>query len=100
MALLRMVALAAGFRGVTFFGREIGEDQKKQGLHHKPVELWFRIIIWCQPKMVSPGASRPRSPSYATALIDEIKVLILTVSTFILAIFHSRFMALFHCHDA
>ena len=38
---------------------------KKQGIHHKSVELWFHIIIWCYPKMVSPGAGRP-PPSYAT----------------------------------
>ena len=32
----------------------------KQGLHHKSVEFWFQfhIIIWCHPKMVSPGAGR------------------------------------------
>ena len=41
----------------------------------------------------------PQPPSYATALADKIKVLILTVSTFILAIFHSRVMALFHSQD-
>ena len=33
------------------------------------------------------------------ALTDEIKALILTISTFIIAIFHSGVMALFHCYD-
>ena len=46
---------------------------KKQGLHHKSVQLWFHIIIWCHskwcyPKVVSPGAGRPPPPpSDATA---------------------------------
>ena len=93
-----------------FFGPEIGEDQKeKQGLpldfYHKSVELWFHITIWCfpkwcHPKMMSPWESRPPPPtSYATAPTDEIKILILAFSTFILAIFHLCVMALFHCHD-
>ena len=34
------------------------------------------------------------------ALTDEIKTLILTISTFKLALFHSRVIALFHCQDA
>ena len=32
---------------------------KQQGLNHKSVELWFHIIIWCHPKLVSPGAGSP-----------------------------------------
>ena len=38
---------------------------KKQGLHHKLVELWFHIVIWWHPEMLSLGASCP-TPSYAT----------------------------------
>ena len=37
------------------------EKQGLQGLHHKSVELWFHIIIWCHPQMVSLGAGRPPS---------------------------------------
>ena len=33
------------------------------------------------------------------ALTDGIKALILAISTFILATFHSRDMVLFHCYD-
>ena len=52
-----------------------------------------------QPKMMSPGRAAPAPPSYAIALTNEIKALILTISMFILAVYHSRVMALFHCHD-
>ena len=34
------------------------KQNEKQVLYHKSVELWFHIIIWCHPKMVSPGAGR------------------------------------------
>ena len=71
-----------------FFGPNIGEEQKKKksspqnqrvfgpiedrdqiklkkkGIH-KLVELWFHIITWCHPKMVTPGAGR-HPPSDAT----------------------------------
>ena len=101
VALLKMVAPGWDLVVSPFFGPEIGEDQKKQkqSLHHKLVVLWFHIIIWCHSKMVSPGAGHPRPLSFATAVTDEVKVLILTISTFILVIFHSRVMALLHCHD-
>ena len=73
VALLRMVVPGVGFRGAPFFGPKLGDDQKKKsspqnqtvfgpnekrdqtkrkkkGIHHKSVELWFRIIIWCPQK--------------------------------------------------
>ena len=35
----------------------------KQGLHCKlekfSARLWFNIIKWCHPKMVTPGSGRP-----------------------------------------
>ena len=76
-----MVTPGAGFRGGTFFGPTIGEDQKKrsspkisgfsvqmrigtkqsekEGIHLKLVELWFLIIIWYYSKMVTPGWAVP-----------------------------------------
>ena len=81
-----MVAPGRNFVVSPFFGPKTREDQKKglrskisgfsvqlgletkqikkQGLHHKSVELWFDIIVWlhfewCHPKMVSPGATLP-----------------------------------------
>ena len=79
-----MVAPGAGLCGVTLFRSKIREDQKKKtkglrrkitrflvqmrletkqnekklGLRRKSVELWFYIIIWCHPKMVSSRAWR------------------------------------------
>ena len=38
---------------------------KKQGLHHKSVEFWFHVIIWCHPKWCHP--KRAASPSDAIA---------------------------------
>ena len=35
------------------------KQNEKKGLHHKLVELWFNIIKWCHPKMVTPGVGRP-----------------------------------------
>ena len=32
---------------------------RKKDLLHKSVEIWFHLIIWCHPKMVTPGAGRP-----------------------------------------
>ena len=39
---------------------------KKQGLHHKSVELWFHIIIWCHPKWGRPGRAAPLPPLATT----------------------------------
>ena len=36
---------------------------RKKNLHHKSVEIWFHFIIWCHPKLVTPGAPPPPSPS-------------------------------------
>ena len=45
---------------------------KQVGIHHKSVELWFHIIIWCHPKMVTPGAGRPSRPPLATPLLQNL----------------------------
>ena len=64
------------------FGPKVSEDQKKglrrkfrglsqrmwmethwietKSLHHKLLELWFHMIKWCHPKMVTSGALSPR----------------------------------------
>ena len=34
-------------------------EDGKTNLHHKSVEIWFHFIIWCHPKMVTPGAGCP-----------------------------------------
>ena len=48
----------------VFSPNEDGDQTKwkKKGIHHKSVELWFHIIIWCHPKMVTPVAGRLPSP--------------------------------------
>ena len=91
VALPRMVAPRRGFRsgsGTLFrskngrpkqkrnspqnervFGLNEDRDQtkqKKKGIHHKSVELRFHTIIWCHPKIVTPGAGSP--PPQATPL--------------------------------
>ena len=42
---------------IKFFPVKAISTQPK-GIHHKSVELWFHIIIWCHRKMVTPGAGR------------------------------------------
>ena len=75
-----MVISETGFHGVPFIMRRFcsgvvtdldksyvqmqveTKKTNKQGLHKLEkfsARLWFHIIIWCHPKMVSPGSGRP-----------------------------------------
>ena len=44
-------------------------ENVKKDLHRKSVEIWFRFIMWCHPKMVTPGTGRLLRPLLATPLL-------------------------------
>ena len=71
----------------SFFSAKIGENQKnknkqvfavkvmdfwskikKQGLHHKSVELWFYIMIWCHTRLAAPFQLRHCWPPHQASL--------------------------------
>ena len=80
MALLRMVAPGAEFRGVTlFWSRNRLRPKRKQGLRIRFSPQISGVIV-SHHNMLSPQngvtqSSRLRPPDYNTALTDEIKVL-------------------------
>ena len=64
------------------FGSKRGWRPKKtknKGLHHKSVELWFHIIVWCHPKIVSPQAGRLPCDATTSAPLDTTMALAMIV---------------------
>ena len=98
------MALESGFRGVTLLRSRNKWRPKKQDLRRKfspqisGVMVSHHNMVSLQMVLSQNGVTRnrpPPTPSYDTALTDEIKVLVSTISTFILTIFH-LYLTIFH----